>query len=74
LDECIGDMLDKLPAAHSEALRRNAIGAAYGIELWSGAIERPTQLYEVRKAFGVIVVHVREENRIELLRPDPELR
>ena len=73
LDECIGDVCDKLPAAHSEALRRNDIGAADGVDLWPGAIERPTQLDEVRKALRVIVMHVSEENRIELLRPYPEL-
>jgi hypothetical protein len=74
LDECIGDVADKLPAAHSEALRRNDIGAADRVDLWPGAIERPTQLDEVREALGMIIVHMRKENRIELLRPDPELR
>ena len=74
LDECIGDMSDKLLAAHSEALRRNNIGTAYCVDLWPAAIERPTKLHKIRKALGVIIVYVCEENRIQLFRPDPELR
>jgi hypothetical protein len=74
LDECISNVCDKLPAANGEALRRNDIGAADRVDLRPGAMERPTQLDKVRKALRVIVMHVGEEDRVELLRPHPELR
>ena len=36
-------------------------------------MKRPTALDEIGKALCVIVVHVGEENRVQLLGPDPEL-
>ena len=54
VDEGVGDMEEKLPTAHGEAPRRNDIGTADGVELRPGAVEKPTQRDEIRKALGVI--------------------
>src|SRR6266851_7720096 len=48
LDECIGDMGGELSAAYCDAQRRNGIGAADDVDLRTCAIERPTELDQVR--------------------------
>src|SRR5216683_241207 len=73
VDECISDVHRELSAAYGETQRRNHVRTADGVDLWPGAIESPTQLHKVRKPLGVIIVHVREEDRIELRREHAEL-
>ena len=74
LDECIGDVCGELRAAYGDAYLRNGICAADGVDFWTCAAESPTELDEVRKTFGMIVVHMREKYRIELLWPYAKLR
>ena len=59
---------DELPAAHGEPQRRYDIGTADHVDLWPRRVEVPTQLNDVGKALGVIRMHMREEDRIELHR------
>jgi len=58
--KCVTNFL----AAHGEALWRNDIGTADRVDLWPGTMKSPSALHEIRKALGVIVVHVREEHRV----------
>jgi hypothetical protein len=74
LDECISNVGGEIPAADGEALRRHDIGTAHQIDLWACPMESPTAQDKINKAVSVIGVHVSEENRIQSLSPDPELR
>jgi hypothetical protein len=65
---------DEVPAANREPLRRNGIRTADHIDLRTCAMKSPAAQDEIKEAFGVIGVHVSEENRVQLLGSDPELR
>src|SRR5262245_34879174 len=73
LKERVRDMLGEFAAAKGNPEAGRNIGAADGVELGSFSIEHPALHDQVRKAFGVIVVHMREEDCIELHRIDAKL-
>src|SRR5262249_27474987 len=66
LEERVANMLNKLRAAYRKPERRCYIRAANRVELWPLGIEMPTQLNDVGKAFRVVRMHMRKEDRIEL--------
>ncbi len=74
LDEGVGDVHNEFSTAYRVAALRNGVGAADNVELRSGAVKRPARHDKVCEALGMIVVHVGEENGIELLREDAKLR
>jgi len=74
LDESVGDVANKLAATDRETLEGDDIGAANRVDLWSNAVKCPSALDEIGKTLGMVVVHVREEDRVQLLGPDSELR
>src|SRR5262249_39224320 len=74
LDERIGHMCDEVPAANGDPLRRNDIRAADRIDLRTCTMKSPPAQREINKAFSVIIVHMREENSVQLFSPYPELR
>ena len=74
LDECIGDMQCELLAAHGEPKGRYDIGAANHVEFRPRSVEVPTQLKNVGESLGVIRMHMREEDRIELPLWNADLR
>src|SRR5262245_65646886 len=74
----VRNMLGEFVAAEGNPEAGRCIGAADGVELGSFAIEHPALCDQVRKAFGVVIVDMREEDRIKLQRmetwlgePDP---
>jgi hypothetical protein len=72
LDEGIAYMADKISAAHSEAERRPSICTADNVELWPGGVPVPARLHQVEKPFGVVGMHVREEDSVKL--PNIDIR
>jgi hypothetical protein len=73
LKERVRDMLGEFATAEGNPEAGRNIAAADGVELGSFAVEHPALCDQVRKAFGVIGVHMREEDRIELHRIDAKL-
>src|SRR5262249_33193856 len=73
LNEGIGDVGRKFAAAYRGPRGRKAIGATNNVDFPTRAIERPTELNQIGETLGVIVVHVGEEYRVQLLRAEPKL-
>jgi len=67
LNERIRDVRGEFLTADGETQSRNGVRSANRVDLGAGAEKHPAQRYEIGKPFGVVIVHVREEDRIQLL-------
>ena len=74
LDERIGHVCDKVFAANGETLRGDDIRTADRTDPRARPVKSPAAPHKINEAVGVIRVHVSEENRVQLLWPDSELR
>ena len=74
LDRGIGDVSDELLATHRDAELRRCVIAAHHVDLRAGREDHPAMLDEIDEAFAVIVVHVGEEDSVDLQRQNVGLR
>ena len=71
--EGVTDPRNVVRAAHRVSERRLRIGAAHDVELRPRRIVVPAQQQDVRQPLGMVRVHMREEDRVELSGGDAEL-
>src|SRR5450755_1634302 len=72
--EGIADMRYEIATTHGEAQRRRGIGGTNDVELGAIGVPVPARLHDSSETFGMVRMHVCEEDRVKLPNVNVDLR